>query len=332
MKTESEIYQSSIEKLRTELAQANKQLQKEIKKRKQAEEQVLLAKKEWERTFDAIDDFITILDAKKRILQMNRAIAKTFKCDPAEIAGCHCYNFFWNRKEPCKNCPASLVLKDGISHTSEFENRRLGKTFLVSASPIFDETGKLTGIVHVTRDISGLKETEKALQRAYDEMEMKVDERTAELVEANTELDSKSHNLEEANIALKVMLKAREEDKGELEEKVLANVSELVLPYIEKLKNTRLNPEQMACLNILGSNMNEIVSPFSNKLSSKYLGLTPQEIRIANLVKSGKTNKEIAEFMNVSLRTAEFHRENIREKLGLKNKKVNLRSYLLSFQ
>jgi DNA-binding CsgD family transcriptional regulator len=129
---------------------------------------------------------------------------------------------------------------------------------------------------------------------------------------------------------LRVLLKRREEDKAELEEKVLSNVRDLVLPYMERLRQTRLDANQMLCLDILESNLNDIISPFARKLSSKYLSLTPTEIRVANLVKEGKTTKEIAEFMHLSDKTIESHRNNVRKKLGIKGKKTNLRTRLLS--
>ncbi|OQY59458.1 MAG: hypothetical protein B6245_06610 [Desulfobacteraceae bacterium 4572_88] len=337
----------------TKPEQIRKQLRKEIQKRRQAEAQAFVAQKEWERTFDAIDDFVTILDTEKRILRMNRAIARTFVSDPELTVGRHCYRLFWKRSSPCRGCPASLVLEDHASHTAEFENHRLEKTFLVSASPIFDETRHLIGIVHVTKDITRRKHAENALRMAYDEMEVKVRERTAELTEANAhlrkeiaerkrteslllrrkaELDFKSRHLEEANIALKMMLKVRAEDKRELEEKVLSNVRELILPYLEKLRHAKLTPEQAESMDMLRANIDDIISPFANTLSSKYLNLTPKEIQVANLVKSGKTNKEMAELLNVSQRAIEFHRENIRKKLGVRNKKINLRSHMMSFQ
>ena len=152
------------------------------------------------------------------------------------------------------------------------------------------------------------------------------------LKEKETELGAKSKNLEEVNTALRVLLKRREEDKGELEEKVMSNVKDLVLPYLEKLKKTSLDSNQKSCVDILESNLKEIVSPFSRKLSSKYLGLTPAEVRVADLVKEGKTTKEIAEFMNVSSKTIEAHRDNIRKKMGIKHKKANLRTYLSSIE
>ena len=83
-------------------------------------------------------------------------------------------------------------------------------------------------------------------------------------------------------------------------------------------------------LEILESNLNDIVSPFLKKLSSQYLNLTPTEIQVANLIREGKSTKEIAEVLTISERAIEFHRNNIRDKLGLKKEKANLRSYLLS--
>jgi DNA-binding CsgD family transcriptional regulator len=152
------------------------------------------------------------------------------------------------------------------------------------------------------------------------------------LKERGKELEIKSRNLEDVNTALKILLKKKNEEKIEQEEKIISNLNELFLPYLEKLKKSRLNNRQMTYLKIMESNLNDILSPFVHVLSSKYLRLTPAEIQVANLVKHGKTTKEIAELLNLSPKTIEFHRGNIRNKLGIKTKKVNLRTYLLSFQ
>jgi DNA-binding NarL/FixJ family response regulator len=165
---------------------------------------------------------------------------------------------------------------------------------------------------------------QQKLKEAHDKLEQRVEERTKEL-------RLKSENLEEMNTALKVLLKKREEDKDELEEQVIYNVKELVLPFLEKVKNSKLDSRQKTLVEIMESNLNDIVSPFAKSLSTRYLNLTPAEMQIANMVKHGKTTKEIAEILFLSTRTIESHRDSIREKLGIKNKKANLRTHLMSY-
>lgn len=194
-------------------------------------------------------------------------------------------------------------------------------------------------------------QTERALRRVHAELEERVKERTAELKEINQRLEDEiaghkkaeealrnreaelklsSRHLEEVNTALRVLLRQRDEHKVEIEEKVLSNLRELVIPHIETLKVSDLDAKQTGCVNMLESNLKDLISPFSQKLSSEYLGLTPKEIQVANLVRKGKTTKETAELLNVSTNAIVFHRYHIRKKLGLKNQKINLRSYLSS--
>ena len=104
------------------------------------------------------------------------------------------------------------------------------------------------------------------------------------------------------------------------------------MPYLEKLKRSQLDPHQTTLVNILESHLRDVVSPFTNKLSSRFLNLTPAEIQIANLIREGQTNKEIADLLYLSVNTIRSHRFRIRSKLDLTNKKVNLRTYLRSLQ
>jgi PAS domain S-box-containing protein len=203
--------------------------------------------------------------------------------------------------------------------------------FLARGTAIRDESGKPVRVLGTDTDITDRVLTEKALKKAHDELEDKVRERTAELIMVNEELKRESRNLEETNIALNILLKKREQDKIEMEERVLLNVKNLVRPYIDKLKNSGLNERQSTFVCLLESNTAEIISPFAQRLSYKYLKLTPSEIQVANLVKQGKTTKEIANLFNLSGKTISHHRDNIRKKLGIKNRKTNLRSHLLSF-
>jgi PAS domain S-box-containing protein len=151
------------------------------------------------------------------------------------------------------------------------------------------------------------------------------------ILESWKRLQMHARELEESNTALKVLLKQRENDKREIEEKILSNIKHLILPYITKLKLNRKMSDELVYLNILESNMKEIISPFSICFSSNYLNLTPREILIADLIKDGKQDKEITEILNISLDTVKSHRKNLRKKLGIVGKKTNLRSHLLAF-
>jgi DNA-binding NarL/FixJ family response regulator len=131
---------------------------------------------------------------------------------------------------------------------------------------------------------------------------------------------------------LKLLWRKRGEDKTELEEKVLANMKQLVHPALEKLRVTKLDERQKAFIGIMESSLEEIASSFSLKLASQYLNLTPTELQVANFVKHGNSTKEIAALLNLSTKTIESHREKIRQKLGIKNRRKNLRTHLLSLQ
>ena len=207
-----------------------------------------------------------------------------------------------------------------------------------------DAAGKAWRVVGAMSDQTERKRAEEALRTAHDSLEQRVEERTRKLFEINRtlldevdrrkqaeeSLDVKSQNLEEVNTALRVLLKQREGDKSELEENILSNVKELILPYVERLKKSRLDVVQASTIDIIEGNLREITSPIVRTMQG--FGLTPKELEVVTYLKTGKTTKQIAELLGVSPRAVEFHRYNIRKKLGLDQKKTNLRAYLLSIQ
>ena len=153
---------------------------------------------------------------------------------------------------------------------------------------------------------------------------------TAALKAREKELKERTESLSEVNTALEVLLQKREADRTEVEEKMLTNAKSLILPYLEKLKTSRMDERQRIYLNLVESNLNEIISPLSRRMSRHYLNFTPAEIQVANLVKQGKTTKDAAQILGLSTRTIEAVRYTIRRKLGIKKKRSNLRSYLLA--
>lgn len=142
-------------------------------------------------------------------------------------------------------------------------------------------------------------------------------------------LEQEARKLEDANAALKVLLDYRDKEKSRIRENVVATVSQLILPFTKKLADSHLNEEQRALLSTITSNLGEVTSPFASKLSYRYAGLSPQEYAVANLTREGKRIKETSDILNISEDTVRFHRKNIRSKLGITKKKINLHSFLL---
>ncbi len=144
------------------------------------------------------------------------------------------------------------------------------------------------------------------------------------------DLEIKYYKIKEINNSLNILIKQKENEKKDFESTVLANIKELVMPYISELQKTGLNPKQQVFVDIIQTNLNNIVSPFVQKITSKYMNLTPTEIKIATFIKEGKTAKAIAKILNVSESAVNLHRQHVRDKLGLSKKKIGLRTYLLS--
>ena len=161
-------------------------------------------------------------------------------------------------------------------------------------------------------DITALRQAEEAIKKQKEDLE------------------EKARLLEEVNTALKVVLRQRDEDRSEIENKMLTNVKELISPYLEGIKKKNKDESLNSCIQTLELNLNNILSPFLKKLTYQYAALTPREIQIANLIKDGKSTKEIAEILGCSVRAVEFHRNNIRKTFSLSRSKANLRSYLMS--
>jgi PAS domain S-box-containing protein len=302
---------------------------------------------------DLAEDLILVLDMSHHVLFWNRGAEKKYGWSREEVMGKDIHSLLKTR------FPNSLqeILKTLMTQNrwdgELSQTRRDGGPILVESRWTLrrNDQGNPMVILEINNDITQRKHAEAMLQKTLEELEVRVQERTVDLIEVNAELEEEiierkkmeevlkrreaelkvqARNLEELNTALTVLLKKREGDKNELEEKVLANVKRMVLPYVEKIKMTSLDATQANYVSILESNINEIFSSFLMKLTSTSLNLTPKEIQVAFLIKDGKTTKEIADFMNVCSGAVSLHRDHIRKKLGLNKKKLNLRTHLLS--
>ena len=221
-----------------------------------------------------------------------------------------CYRVYEGKDKVCDGCPVKLAFKDGKPHMSErkivmpsgeiafWENM---------ASPIRDAKGKIVSCLEVARNVTTRKRTEEALKKS----ELKLQEQ--------------KRSLEQKNMALKEILEQIEIEKKQIKDDVVVNAERILLPIVEKFKGKGISRKYV---NLLKQNLQELTSSFGRKLTEKNAVLTPREIEICNMIKNGLTSKEISNLLNISLRTTERHRLNIRNKLGIVNNDVNLTSFL----
>ncbi len=198
--------------------------------------------------------------------------------------------------------------------------------------------------------LSGIAERarlERALQASLVSLESRVVERTRQLTEVNAGLRAevasrrraeealrqRERELEEANTALRVLIDHLESARHEFAENILRQIKGLVVPHLTKLRVARQGDEGLRHhLDLIEANLARITSALASRLVQELDTLTPAESEIAQMVMEGKTTKEIAVTLSRETSTIDFHRNNIRRKLGIANRRRNLRSYLQSLQ
>jgi len=306
-----------------ELDQKVKKLEKELTKREQADEGLYQGKEKYRNIISSIEEGYYEVDLEGNLIFFNDSLCNIYGYARDELMGMNnreymttetakktyeIFNRVYKTGEPTKIFDWEFIKKDKTKVDVE-----------ISVSLIRNSKEQGIGFRGIVRDIGKRKRIEAALQKAHNE-----------LLEVNMELEVKTSSLEEVNTALKILLEKRNEDKVEIEERLLLNINEMILPYLEKLRKSRSNELQQSYADILESNLKEITSPFYQKMASDYYHLTPKEIQIAGLIKQGKTTKEIAELIQSSPRAIEFHRNNLRKKFGLTNTKTNLMTHLLT--
>ncbi|MFO8101888.1 MAG: PAS domain S-box protein [Dehalococcoidia bacterium] len=284
----------------------------DITDRKKAEEALRQSEASYRQLFDYAPDGVFILDIDGVIVECSHNAMMLYGYSREELIGNPITQFMH---------PSSTGDLSSQSEPFEGEIRIIrsdGSTTHLwrKGVPLKDADGNMTGVLLYDRDITDRKRAEELLQRHRERLENVVKQRTS--------------SLEEANTALRVMLKTGDQVKAEVEENVLFNVKRFALPYLEELRKSELDSRQKSYLDLLQQSLDKVTEPFLHGVSTQFLNLTPTEVMVMDLIKEGKTTKEIAGLMNMSLRTVETHRYNIRTKLGLKDRSINLRTYLSS--
>jgi len=288
----------------------------DIHEQKQMEEALRESEEQYRSLVESSEEVVAIVNSEGVYSFINHKGSENLGGQPEDFIGKTMYDLFPRDIAGRQLSNVRSVIRSGKRGIFEDKTRLRGEErwYHTVIKPLKNNKRNPDSALVIALDITERKQAEETLR------------------ERERELETQAANLEEVNAALKVLLKRREEDERELEEKVLFNVRELVLPYLEKLKDGELNDSQKTYLDILETNLNDIVSPFSRNLYLKYYNLTPSEMQIAALIRDGKTTKQIANLLNLSTRTVDTHRLRIRTKLGIRNKKSNLRSHLLSLQ
>ncbi|MDD5711347.1 MAG: PAS domain S-box protein, partial [Smithellaceae bacterium] len=257
--------------------------------------------------FESISDILFTTDLNFKILDVSPSIKRILGYEAKDFIGATPTSLKIITVSSLKKALTEVrrVMDGEVITSSELEfvtrngERKFGE---LRGAPIYRQ-GKISGYVFVARE-------------------------TTERNRVETELAAKSKRLEETNTALKVLLRQMEEDKAEMEAVFVENIKKTVLPYVEKLKGIHINTPFDSYVDAMEVNLGNILSPFVHKLNASLAKLTPREIEIANLIKDGRTTKEIAEMLNISPASVDLHRNHIRRKLGLSNSDVNLQHYL----
>ncbi len=197
--------------------------------------------------------------------------------------------------------------------------------------------------VQLSDEIIARKATELQLQEARADLEKQVTARTAELTDTvqelqnvletlllrEKELQEINRELGDTNTALNIMLKRRDLEHDHIRREIAEKTVEMVLPLLKKAQNKVSGPAK-DYLQTAQANLLDVFSTHPHDTVLANAKLAPRELQVVHYIRQGKTSKEIADLLNLSVRTIESYRENIREKLRIKNKNKNLKKFITS--
>jgi PAS domain S-box-containing protein len=260
---------------------------------------------------DSSPDSITVTDADAVIIDCNHATLDNLGyADKEELFGISALKTIAkkDRKRALKNL--GIAVQKGSVHNIEYEIvRKDGDTFPanISAGVIKDAAGNMIGFVAIAQNITQRKEAELAIKAS----EMKLKEQKLAL--------------EQKNIALREIIAQIEIEKRKIKDDIVANASTVLSPILKKLKTDKSTEKYV---DLLRHHVEDLTSSLGGKLREVGTKLTAREVEICNMIKGGLANKDISHLLSISNQTVEEHRKNIRKKLELTNKRINLTSYL----
>lgn len=152
---------------RTEqLGTANTRLYEEIVERKRAEEALQQSQHQWEATFDAMSDWITLIDLERHVMRSNREGEFLLGIPPRVMIGRTCCELLHGDEKTVSTCPLQRMLETRKRESLELHVPQLDRWMLITVDPVTDERGEIIGAVHIVRDRTEGKRLEEELIKA----------------------------------------------------------------------------------------------------------------------------------------------------------------------
>lgn len=287
------------------------ELERELAEQKKAQECLRASEIRYRRLFEAAKDGVIILDADTgQITDVNPYLIEKLGYSKEEFIS--------------KKIWEIGAFKDTDLSKAEFRELQEKGYIHYDSMPLVTKDGRFFYVEFVSNKY--LVEGTKVVQcNIRDITERKKAE--SALRESEKKLKEQNVLLEQKNAALREIMNQNRDEKERLEKQVQANIDHLLNPVINKLKGKGSLLEERY-ISLLEANLKEITSSYGNDLSSGMLSLTKKEIDICNMIKNGFSSKQISEALHIATRTIETHRNNIRKKLSILGKEVNLATYL----
>jgi len=148
-----------------------------------------------------------------------------------------------------------------------------------------------------------------------------------DLIETKRGLEEEHQLMKDKNLALREVLNQIDDEKRHLVRQIQANVDKVVIPILRSLEANATSIERKY-LRLIGDQLEDISSQFAEKLSVRFVQLSPRELQVCNLIRNGLSCKDIARTLDTSVHTILKQRQSIRRKLGIGNQPVNLATFL----
>jgi PAS domain S-box-containing protein len=306
---------------------------RDVTERKRAEEQLRLLSEAIEQTSEGL----AVVDLNGMLMFANKAFAAMHGSTREQMAMKDLAQFHPPDQVPCV-VEALQQVRSQQQSSAEIQHARADGTLfpgLMNNSVLLDGSNNPVGVIVTLRDISDTKAAEEALRSKHEALELystsletMVQERTRDLENSRSELKRYSESLERTNEALKIIIQGIEEQKKEVEKKISHNLNLTVRPILDQMKSQELPETANFLLKSLEFNLANMLSSFGFNIVKSGHPLTPREIRICEMIRSGLSSKQIAKVMGISPQTVLVHRKNIRKKLVLSQSRQNLASFL----